>query len=73
MVLIKNNFFFFFKLWEICPRLPSNVCSLCSLLVTAEYSLIMAWPLPGEATYGDSVKSGWVSGGTKSTGRHQGL
>lgn len=58
MALIRNKFFLF---WEVCPRLPSNVCLSCSLLVTTEYSLIiMALLLPGEATQGDSVKGSWV-------------
>lgn len=56
MGLIRNKFFL---LWEVCPRLPSDVSSPCHLLVMAEYLLIMAWPLPREAAQGDSVAS-WV-------------
>ena len=57
MALIRSKFFLS---WEVCPWMPSNVCFPCSLLVMAEYSLIMAWPLPREATQGDTVKSRWV-------------
>lgn len=59
MALIRSKFFL---LRKVCLWLPSNVCSPCSLLVLAEYSLVMAWPPPGETAQGDAVKSGWVVG-----------